>query len=152
MKKHFMLPLVALFFGAKSMFAVVDPANLAVSTFAKNNELGTLPTELSKMPLDQFMSLTPAKYRSTTGKNLGWRNSLVLKSAQKSLKKSPGDDGQEFPKGLWIVACLYGFGWLCMGLRDDWRGNNWWINLILFWALCFLPGIIHGLIKMREYK
>jgi uncharacterized membrane protein YqaE (UPF0057 family) len=37
-----------------------------------------------------------------------------------------------------------------MGIKDDWSGNNWWLNLLLY-CLCGIPGIIHSFIKMKEY-
>jgi uncharacterized membrane protein YqaE (UPF0057 family) len=33
---------------------------------------------------------------------------------------------------------------------DDWTGNTWVVNLILSF-LCWLPGFIHALIKMKDY-
>ena len=60
-----------------------------------------------------------------------------------------GTGGEDFPKGGYIVLALFNLGWIAMGVMDDWKGNNWWINLIL--SICYLPALIHALIKMKEY-
>ena len=65
------------------------------------------------------------------------------------MKKAAGVK-TDVPKGLYIVAAIFGWGWLCMGLMDDFGGNNWWVNLILVF-LFVLPGLIHALIKMKDY-
>ena len=48
-------------------------------------------------------------------------------------------------RGGWIVKMV------AMGLMDNWEGNNWWVNLILSWILCWLPGVIHAFVKMKDY-
>ncbi|MBK9337016.1 MAG: YqaE/Pmp3 family membrane protein [Lewinellaceae bacterium] len=37
-----------------------------------------------------------------------------------------------------------------MGVKSDWEGSDWIVNLILV-VLCWLPGLIHALIKMKDY-
>ena len=98
-----------------------------------------------------FLDLTPKKVREMTGERLGIKGSLALKAAQKSYKKQlKKGSATDIPKGLYIVGALFGWGWLLMGLMDDFEGNNWWVNLILSF-LCLVPGIIHAFIKMNEY-
>jgi hypothetical protein len=75
---------------------------------------------------------------------------MQLKAAQKAVKKAAKGGETEIPKGLYIVGALFGWSWLLMGLMDDFQGNNWWVNLILL-CLCFLPGVIHAFIKMKDY-
>jgi hypothetical protein len=134
-----------------SAFATVEMSNVA--TFAKQNgntELQALTPEMAQLSIDQFLALTPSKYKEMTGERLGIKKSLQLKAAQKFIKAKRAGSS-DIPKGLYIVACIFGWGWLCMGLMDDWKGNDWWVNLILSWVLCWLPGVIHGLIKMKKY-
>lgn len=108
-----------------------------------------LTPEMIKMGIEQFLTLTPSKYKELTGKKLGLKKSIELKAAQKYLKKKMGK-AADIPKGLYIVLAILGLGWLAMGLLDDFQGNDWWINLILTF-LCWLPGLIHALIKMKKY-
>lgn len=108
-----------------------------------------LTPEMIQMGLEQFLSLTPSKYKELTGKKLGFKKSIELKAAQKYLKKKMAK-AADIPKGLYIVLAIFGLGWLAMGLLDDWTGNDWWINLILTF-LCWLPGLIHALVKMKKY-
>ena len=64
--------------------------------------------------------------------------------------KSKMNKGEDIEKGLYIILGIFGLGFIAMGLIDDWQGQNWWMNLILS-ALCWLPGVIHALVKMKEY-
>lgn len=102
-----------------------------------------------KIGVDAFLALTPSKYKELTGKKLGLKKSLELKAAQKMLKKQLRKGG-DISKGLYIVLAIFGLGWIAMGVMDDWTGQNWWLNLILT-VLCWLPGVIHALIKMKDY-
>lgn len=117
--------------------------------FKTSPEIKTLSPEMIKMGLTQFLSLTPAKYKELTGKKLGLKKSIELRMAQKFVKKQMGK-AADIPKGLYIVGAILGWGWLLMGLMDDWSGNDWWTNLILT-ALCWLPGVIHAFVKMKKY-
>jgi len=113
--------------------------------------LATL-TQAQDFDAEAFLDLTPKKVREMTGERLGIKGTLALKAAQKAYKKSmkANNAATDIPKGLYVVAAIFGWGWLVMGLMDDFEGNNWWINLILTFA-CWLPGVIHAFIKMKEY-
>lgn len=99
--------------------------------------------------LQAFLELTPSKYKALTGNKLTIKEALALKAAQKAFKKQQQRAG-DIPKGLYIVGAIFGFAWLLMGIMDDWEGKNWWVNLILAF-LCWIPGVIHAFIKMKEY-
>ena len=123
---------------------------------ADHSELASLKASSANLNMDAFLDMTPKKFRELTGEKLGIKGSLALKAAQKKLKKmqkqqASGSSATDIPKGLYIVLVIFGWGWLGMGLMDDWEGNNWWVNLILSWVLCWLPGVIHGFVKMSDY-
>ena len=103
-----------------------------------------------KMGMEEFLSLTPKKYREVTGERLGIKNTLKLKAAQKIIRKRLKKNEEDIPKGLYIVLAIFGLGWLGIGLLTDFEGNDWWVNLLLT-ILCWLPGFIHALIKMKDY-
>jgi uncharacterized membrane protein YqaE (UPF0057 family) len=106
---------------------------------------------MQTMLMDEFLKLTPKKFKELTGEKLGLKRTLQLKAAQKLMKNHQNQKkGADISKGLYIVAVIFGWGWLVMGLMDDWSGNDWWLNLLLTF-LCWLPGVIHGLIKMKKY-
>lgn len=113
-------------------------------------ELKTVTPELLQMTVQQFLSLTPAKYKAITGKKLGVKKSIELKAAQTLLKKKMSSRAADIPKGLYIVLAILGWGFLAIGLLTDWKGNDWWINLLLS-LLCLIPGIIHALVNMKKY-
>lgn len=112
-------------------------------------EVVTLPEAATAMTLDGFLSLTPSKYREMTGERLGLKNAIKLKVAQKIVKKELKRE-EGITKGLYVLLAIFGLGWLAMGLLSDWDGNDWIINLVLT-ALCWLPGVIHALVKMKDY-
>ncbi|TAK35704.1 MAG: hypothetical protein EPO28_14380 [Saprospiraceae bacterium] len=101
-------------------------------------EVQALTPEMVQMGLDDFLNLTPGKYKEITGKRLGIRKTIELKAAQKFVKKQMKSDPQ-FSKGLYILLAILGLAWLGMGIMDDWNGSDWVVNLILT-VLCWLPG------------
>ena len=106
--------------------------------------------EALNMGMEEFLSLTPNKYKKLTGEKLGIKNTLKLKAAQKVLRKRLKKNEEDIPKVLYIVLAFVGLGCLGIGLLTDFEGNDWWINLLLT-LLCWLPGFIHALIKMKDY-
>jgi uncharacterized membrane protein YqaE (UPF0057 family) len=91
-----------------------------------------------------FATVVPAA-KETKGKKMTFGQKIAMKFA-----KMKGKKAADIPKGLYVVGAIFGFAWLLMGLMDDFKGNNWWINLILY-ILFWIPGLIHALIKMKEY-
>jgi len=150
MKKVILLALM-LFVGFQSQ-AVVDINQNWVNQFQGEPEVAkTLTPEMVEMQLQEFLSLTPKKYRKMTGKRLGLKKSIQLKAAQKVVKKKlrkAGDSG--ISSGLYVLLAILGLAWVAMGVMDDWSGNNWVVNLILT-VLCWLPGVIHALAKKKDY-
>jgi Proteolipid membrane potential modulator len=146
MKKILLLALILISqFQAKAVVGVQD-----WTTQFPGHELQALTPDMTQVNLEQFLDMTPKKYREMTGKRLGLKKTMQLKAAQKAVKKASKGGETEIPKGLYIVGALLGWSWLIMGLLDDFQGNNWWVNLILL-MLCFIPGVIHAFIKMKDY-
>ncbi len=116
-------------------------------------ELAAVAPSLTKFSADDFLALTPSKVRELSGKKLGIAGTLALKQAQKSVRKNlaRGGSATDLPKGAYIVFAIFGLGWLAMGLMDDFEGNNWWVNLLLTLFCVWIGGLIHALIKMKEY-
>ena len=127
----------------------VEKSVLMVADVKNCPELQALSPELPKMDVNEFLSLTPDTYKAKTGKNLGVINTLKLKAAQKFVKQQMGTSS-DISKEIYIVLAILGLGWLAMGLLDDWKGNDWIVNLVLT-ILCWLPGVIHAFVKMKKY-
>lgn len=138
------------------------------TTKAKTAMKAGLTTDLQISSVDEFLSLTPRTIKEATGKKLSIKEIIQLKTAQKAVKKGLGSDGGDLPQWLYIVLGIFGLAWIVMGIKDDWSGKNWWMNLIFvlaggiimsiiaifcpfLFALVGLPGLIHALIKMKEY-
>jgi hypothetical protein len=154
MKQFILSALCVLFLGA-SASAEILPKTVKMADLSSATDVQAIDPKLMQMGMDQFLNLTPAKYKEVTGKRLGLKNSLALKAAQAKVKheikkndlNGPGDG---ISKGLYVLLALLGFGWLAMGLLSDWDGSDWIVNLILT-LVCWLPGLIHALVKMKDY-
>jgi uncharacterized membrane protein YqaE (UPF0057 family) len=121
----------------------------SVSAFDGASQINNLQPDLKTMGINQFLSLTPKKYQELTGKKMSLKQILELKVAQKFVKKQMKHGG-EMSKGLYILLAFLGVAWIAMGVMDDWSGSTWVVNLILS-LLCWLPGFIHALVKMKDY-
>lgn len=146
--------------------AVVNPAKTsnALATVAKTEcaefswievpgKIPAMPPSVNgssdAMSLDAFLNMTPATYKQMTGKKLGWFKSMELKMVQKQLKKQTAKQG-DLPQWAYIVLSILALGWLAIGIRSDWKGNDWWIALLLYF-LFIIPGIVYSLIVMKKY-
>ena len=147
MKRIFNLLLFVLCFS--SINAAVENKAFSVNDFNTEPEVQALSSDMTRMAIDEFLALTPKKYKELTGKKLGVKKALQLKAAQKIVKKRT-KNSDDIPKGVYIILAILGWAWLLMGIMDDWEGNNWWVNLLLT-ILCWLPGVIHAFVKMDEY-
>ncbi len=105
---------------------------------------------LVKGNTEAFLKLTPKQIEKMTGKKLTLKETIKLKAAQKLAKKAMKNNEDEFPKGLYIFLAIFGWAWILMGIMDNWSGNDWWVNLLLYF-LCWIPGVIHSLSKMKKY-
>lgn len=121
---------------------------LAVNSGKKKTTKTDLSEIVADLSFQEFLDLSPKKYRKMTGKKLGFRNTVKLKTAQIAAKASVAS--AVLPKGVYIILAIFGLGWLAMGLNDDFDGDNWWIGLLLYF-LFWLPGFIFTLVKMSEY-
>ncbi|MDX2249053.1 MAG: YqaE/Pmp3 family membrane protein [Bacteroidia bacterium] len=134
------------------LLATMGFANTEVTPVAPPKEalsLEFLPQNVAPT-VEAFLSLTPAKYKEITGENLGIKNTLKLKAAQKALKKRLKKNSSDISKGVYILLAIFGLGWLAMGLLTDFDGNDWLVNLLLT-LLCWLPGLIHALVNIKKY-
>ncbi len=157
MIKQLTLSLFVLAFAALSMSVAVASEKAVAPAEAILAETGLPADAISN--LDEFINLTPKKYREMTGKKLSLKETIVMKLAQKKIKKQirkankgQKDGDEEFPKGLFIVCAIFLpiAAVIFMGIMDDWKGNTWWTAAILY-ALCYLPGLIYTLTKVKNY-
>jgi uncharacterized membrane protein YqaE (UPF0057 family) len=145
-----LLLIIGVCFNVEPVSATIEHLNSA-NQFKSQNSMAAISPEMAKMDLDKFLTLTPSKYKEITGKKLGFKKTLELKAAQKMLsKKLPVSGSSDIPKGLFIVLAILGWAWLAMGIMDDWKGNDWWVCLLLT-VLCWIPGVIYALTKMGKY-
>lgn len=154
--KHLILSFVCVFFVLTVANAENTVSLPTLANCSSTGDINAIDPELAKIGMDKFLELTPAKYKEITGKRLGLKNSLALKAAQAKVKHEmksasfnpAGGDG--ITKGLYILLAIFGLAWIAMGVKSDWSGSDWIVNLILT-LLCWLPGFIHALVKMKNY-
>jgi hypothetical protein len=133
--KKILLPVLAILF----IFNSVAAAVIVPSTVKK-------PVH----PLvEKVIHMTPKQYQKMTGKKLSFFKKIELKIAQKKLAKAVKDD-KGISKGLYVLLAIIGFGWLAMGIMDNFTGSNWIISLVLY-LVFYLPGLIFSLVKMKDY-
>lgn len=97
-----------------------------------------------------LLELSPKEYRKLTGKKLSFGQSIKMKLAQKILKLKMKKSDGDYSTPVYVICSIFFLGWLLMGLQDNWKGNNWWISLLLY-LIAWLPGVIFALIKMKDY-
>lgn len=116
------------------------------------NQVNEDITRIFNDNLQAFLTLTPKEYQRVTGNKLSFSETVKLKAAQRMVKSQldKPDGENKFSKGGYIVLVLLGWGFVPLGILSDWKGNDWWVNLLLT-ALCWLPGVIHGFVKMKDY-
>lgn len=146
MKKIILLFSLCIF--SLSAFAVNK--HLHLKKVSVDKQFVNLPADIFQQSADDFLDMTPRKYRKMTGKRLGLKNSIKLKVAQKMFKRQLKGDSAPISKGGFIVLAIIGWGFLGLGLNDDWQGDNWWIALLLG-VLCWIPGVIYTLTKTKNY-
>jgi uncharacterized membrane protein YqaE (UPF0057 family) len=135
-----------------SLFAYNSYAVIAIENWSKalqdQPEIQVINPEMASLNVDDFLNLTPKKYKEMTGEKLSVKEALQLKAAQKVVKKAMNNEPLD--KSIYVLLAIFGLGWLAMGLASDWEGSDWIVNLLLT-VLCWLPGLIHALVSMKKY-
>lgn len=121
-----------------------------VTVAATDVNTSELTPEMLEMGIEEFLALTPKKYKEKTGKKLGLKNTVKLKAAQKVFRKKMKKGDADISKGVYILLAIVGLGFLGIGLLSDWEGSEWVIALVLG-LLCWLPGVIYSLVKMKDF-
>lgn len=110
--------------------------------------------DLSKMTISQAEELAGRKL--TIKEKIGFKVAkMKMKKMQKkataSMKSGNDLNAPEsgLDKGMYILVAFF-IPFLAVGLASDWEGNDWLICLLLT-ALCWLPGFIYALMKMKKY-
>lgn len=152
------LSLSLLLFCAVFLMSATSPILTNIKTKEKgifqNENFLIFKQDLPQLTLEQLLTLTPKKYKEITGKKLGFKKTIQLKIVQKKLKKLLKEDSPDktnMSKGGYIILAIFGLSFIGIGVVTDWKGNDWWINLLLS-LLCWLPGFIHAMVKMKNYN
>lgn len=148
-----LLTLCAMIYAVHLFAAPYTAPAMGLSDMPEMSMMNELPAAATSLSIDDFLTLTPKKYRALTGEKLGFSNTLKLKAAQQIIKQKlkKGKHGEVYiEKALYIIMALFGLGWLAIGLMNDFRDSSWLICLLLY-LLCFIPGLVYSLLNMRKY-
>jgi len=117
---------------------------------------------LNKLSTIDLSDLTVKQAEELAGRKLTLKEKIGFKIAKKKMQKMEkksivtmassnglaGDAGID--KGIYILLALVGFPFISVGLASNWEGSDW-IYCLLFTLLCFIPGLIYALVKMKKY-
>jgi uncharacterized membrane protein YqaE (UPF0057 family) len=145
--------ILTLSLGLMSAVAPSNPAvnnSVVITDIHSDEDVREISKEVPKLSLDDILNLTPKKYQKLTGKKMSLKQTIALKVAQKKIKKFLSKPEGDISKGGYIVLAILGWGWLAIGLKTDFSGDEWWISLLLYF-LCYLPGLIYTLVKMKKF-
>ncbi len=134
-----------------SLSAMASTSSTAwLSMFENEPESKEFMQEMPEMTMKEFLQLTPKKIEELTGRKLTIAETMKLKAAQRLVKKELADPNGDLEKTVYIVLAIVGLGFVGIGILDDWQGSDWIIALVLS-LLCWLPGVIYSLVKMKNY-
>lgn len=144
----------------KKLFTLVACLILALQVFAvnsqnwkseinKNPDLKELSLLASQMSLDEFLHLTPKKFKEITGERLGLKNSIKLKMIQRSILSKKAS-AYSINQTLYIIMAILPLGWLAIGLLTDWDGPEW-VYCLIGYFIFYIPGVIYALFKMQDF-
>lgn len=151
--RFFLATIVLLFFCGQIM---------AVNQYNWKKELKThqytdgFSEVLPLINLDEFMDMDARSFKRFTGEKLGLKDRFRLWTAKKFILKNLKDRelaksyNTDMPQIGYIILALLGFGWLAIGVLDNWSGQYWIISLILY-LLFYIPGLIYTLLIMGNY-
>ena len=116
---------------------------------------------LSTLSSKDISALSIKEVEAFTHHEMSFKEKVAFKLAKLKVKKmerkmdsemraadgnagSPGID-----KGVYIILAIL-IPFLAVGLASNFDGSDWLVCLLLT-ALCYLPGLIYALVKMKRY-
>jgi uncharacterized membrane protein YqaE (UPF0057 family) len=160
LKKSLLVLSLCLFALNASSMTVPEP--VTPTPFAISAEQGKqLDAVLANLASQDFSKLTINQVEQLTGKQMTFKEKIAFKVAKMKMKKiqhkatvsMQSSDGLAAPtidKGIYILLAIIGWGFVGIGLASDWSGNEWLYCLLLTF-LCWIPGLIYALMKMKNY-
>jgi hypothetical protein len=139
-KIYFYLTAIALLFIAtdgQGAFFVKKQVPSAITQINTTSNTAPIETATSNEAQAQVPVATPVATKKQSFFSRVWHTLTAPKAA-------------EVPLWAYILLAFIGFGWLAMGINDNFQGFDWLLSLILYF--CFvIPGIIYTLIMMGKY-
>lgn len=132
-----------------------------LSTTPNAEQMEKIQAMVSTLQTKDLSKLTIREVEELTGQEMSFKEKVAFKVAKMKMKKmekkavasmKAGNDftAPGIDKGIYILLAIIGFPFLSVGLASNWEGNDWLYCLLLTF-LCWLPGFIYALIKMKNY-
>lgn len=126
---------------------IISTGNADAAYRIKKSHSQTVENQFSVIHVSTpIINSTENNSDATASKHVHQKRSLVSRIVNYLL---PHDEAL-IPLPLYIFLAFPFLGWLAMGINDDFKGDDWWICIILYCCLWF-PGFLFTLIKMRKY-
>jgi uncharacterized membrane protein YqaE (UPF0057 family) len=143
MRKLFLLSVAA-----TTLYSTSSYAGYAVKKVQTSTAIEKTTTANTSEAID-----VPVKSTFTTADVSTADEELSMVTGKKNIFTKISDrlkESLDISKGVYVVLAIVFFGWLAMGLNDDFEGFDWLISLLLY-ILGWLPGVIYTLIMMKKY-
>lgn len=129
-------------------------------TVANAEQVKKIEAMLTKMSSQDLSNLSIRQVEDLTGHQLSFKEKVALKvlkmkakkmqkKAAAEMKSGKGHADPDLEKGTYIILAIL-IPFVAVGLATDWEGSDWLVALLLS-VLCWVPGLIYALIKMKEY-
>jgi len=143
MKKLFLFLLIGTTVYSTSSYAGYAVKKVQPSTAIEKSTIANTSEEIDATVKSTFTTADVSTADEELSMVTGKKN--IFTKISDRLKES-----LDISKGVYVVLAIVFFGWLAMGLNDDFEGFDWLISLLLY-ILGWLPGVIYTLIMMKKY-
>lgn len=103
--KHLLLSL-CLLLGGYTVQATIATEQTVSTLSPAIAGISELPVNVTSLSPEDFLSMTPAKFKATTGRKMKFKEVIAMKSAQKAVKKSMGTGGSGDGKSQLVALLL----------------------------------------------
>ncbi len=160
--RRFLLACTLCLFAFQAFSSVLLVKEPQTSLAPSAEQMQQMQAVLGTLSSQDLATLSISQVEGLTGHKMNFKEKVAFKIAKMKMKKmkrkmtaemKSADGIAEAPgidKMLYIILSIFVLPFLAVGLATNWEGNDWlWCLLLTF--LCWLPGLIYALMKMKKY-
>jgi TM2 domain-containing membrane protein YozV len=102
----YLLLLLCLLLGGYTVQATIATAPMVSTLSPAIAGISELPANVTSLSPEDFLSMTPAKFKATIGRKMKFKEVMAMKSAQKAVKKRMGIGGSGDGKSQLVALLL----------------------------------------------